>query len=364
MLDMQRDGKRMKREDFIPDVIWIRREDGWMIPLDRADNPDAWLKLVNSDDSIVTQADDGTDEYNGKGIIPTSSSSAPRVMSRMLDLLDVREGMDVLEIGAGTGYNAAVLAERAAPGRVTTVEVDPVIAEHARQALRRTGHPVTVVTGDGVLGYPDGAPYDRMMATASALQIPYAWVEQTRPGGRIVLPLVSGFFECQAFLCLTVDGDGTAQGRFHDVAGFMRLRNQRDDAALWGDNEDDARITTTRLYPRAPFTEFEAGFALGLMLPGWVAGQREACDGTEILRVSHFASGSWASFSSGTDEHEVRQYGPRRLWDELEAAYDRWLRAGRPDHTRFGATITPEGQSFWLDVPEQVVSADRRAVSS
>jgi protein-L-isoaspartate O-methyltransferase len=349
----------LNRADFIPDVIWIRREDGWMVPLNRADDPETWLKLVNSGDSIVTQADDGKDEHDGKGIFPTSSSSAPSVMNRMLDLLDVKGGMDVLEIGAGTGYNAALLAERTAPGHVTTVEVDPAIAEHARQALRRTGYPVTVVTGDGTLGYPEDAPYDRVIATASAVKVPYAWVEQTRPGGRILLPLVGGFSECQAFLCLTVHGDGTAQGRFRGEAGFMRLRNQRKDKVLWRVwNKDGAQVATTRRHPGEPFTEFEAGFALGLRLPGWVTGSRKQDDGTMILLMSHFSSGSWATVTPNpTGEHQVHYVGPRRLWEELEAAHQWWTDAGRPDHSRFGATVTPEGQTFWLDTPDQVVSS-------
>jgi protein-L-isoaspartate(D-aspartate) O-methyltransferase len=351
--------KRAKRAEFIPDVIWVNREDGWMVPVNRADDPETWLKLVDGDEAIVTQVDDGTDEYDGRGVIATSSSSAPSVMDKMLDLLDVKEGMDVLEIGTGTGYNAALLAERAAPGHVTTIEVDPGIAEHARQTLRRIGYStVTVVTGDGALGYAQQAPYDRVIATAAALEVPHAWVKQTRPGGRIVLPL-AGSFERQAFLCLTVcdDGTGTARGRFDGGAAFMRLRGQRDDEARWGENEDDAQITTTRLHPREPFTEFEAGFAFGARFPGCVTGWRKQHDGTKILRLSHFDSGSWATLTPGTDgEHEVCQYGPRRLWDELEAAHRWWTEAGRPDHTRFGVTVAPEGQTFWLDDPGRVVS--------
>ncbi len=354
MQDVQRDGKGVNRADFIPDVIWVQ-EDGWFVPLKRADDPEKWLSLVNDDDAIVTQVDDGTDTYDGKGIFPTSSSSVPRVMKKMLDLLDVGKGMNIMEIGAGTGYNAALLAEKAAPGHVTTIEVDPGIAEHARTALAKSGFPVTVVTGDGTLGHPEHAPYDRVMCTASALRVPYTWVEQTRPDGKIVVPLVGSFGD-QAFLRLVVGCDGAARGRFHGAASFMRLRNQRDDDFLWRRSREGTRVTTTRLYPHEPFTEFEAGFAFGARLPGWVTGYRKDDDGTTVLRVSHFASGSWASLTSGADEHEVWQYGPRRLWEELEAAYQWWTDAGRPDHTRFGLTVTPEGQTFWLDSPDQVVS--------
>jgi protein-L-isoaspartate O-methyltransferase len=351
----------VSREDFIPDVIWVRNADGWLVPLSRADDPETWRRLVDSGGSIVTQADDGKLE-NGKGVIPTSSSSAPKVMRRMLDLLDVEPGMNILEIGTGTGYNAALLAEKAGTGHVTTIEVDPVIADHGRRVLGSTGYPVTVITGDGSLGYAEHAPYDRVMATASALRVPYAWVEQTRPGGRIVLPLVGGFMDSQAFLSLTVDQHGAAHGRFRGAAGFMRLRNQRDDEALWRIwDTRDAQVTTAHLYPDEPFLEFEAGFVLGATLPGWVTGKRTEKDGATILLMSHLASGSWATVTWGSGEYEVRHGGPRRLWEELETAYRWWVDAGRPDHTRFGLSVTPESQTFWLDTPDQIISRQQAA---
>jgi protein-L-isoaspartate O-methyltransferase len=354
---VQRDGKdALNRDEFVPETIWVHREDGWMVPLHRAEDPERWLNLVNSGEAIATQVDDGTDKYDGKGIFPTSSSSAPWLVEKMLDLLDVHKGMNVLEIGAGTGYNAALLAGKAAPGRVTTIEVDPGVAEHARTALARTGLPVTVITGDGALGHPECAPFDRVIATAGTFTIPYAWVEQTRPNGRIVLPL-AGSFQSGTLLSLTVGDDGTARGRFHGEAAFMYLRDQRPAKALWRVwNQEGAQFTTTHAYSYEPFTEFEAGFALGIRLPGWVTrGRRDDDDG--ILLMSHFASGSWAVVTfSPTGEHKVACDGPRRLWEELEAAYQWWTDAGRPDHTRFGVTVTSEGQTFWLDTPDQVVS--------
>jgi protein-L-isoaspartate(D-aspartate) O-methyltransferase len=348
----------VRRADFVPDTIWVRREDGWMVPLRRSEDPERWLELVDGGEAVATQVDDGTDEYDGKGVIPTSSSTAPWLVEKMLGLLDIRVGMAVLEIGTGTGYNAALLAERTRTGHVTTVELDPAIAEHAREALRRTGLPVTVVTGDGARGHPQGAPYDRVVATAGVYEIPHAWVAQTRPGGRILLP-IAGSFHSGTLLCLTARGDGTARGRFHGDAAFMYLRDQRRDEVLWGRDEENAQITTTRLHPREVFTEFDAGFAVGTRLPGCVKGRRKTGGGTEVLRLSHLGSGSWASFTPGTGEHEVRQYGPRRLWDELETACRWWADAGRPDHTRFGLTVTPEGQTFWLDAPDRPVSPVR-----
>jgi protein-L-isoaspartate O-methyltransferase len=131
----------------------------------------------------------------------------------------------VLEIGTGTGYNAAVLAEAGAI--VTSVEIDPGLADAARLALDRAGYGgrVRVVTGDGEFGAPDGAPYDRVIVTASAHDVPYAWVEQTRDGGRIVLPY-TGPHDKGALLVLAVWG-GVAEGVGDGDAYFMPMRGQR-----------------------------------------------------------------------------------------------------------------------------------------
>ncbi|MFG2251003.1 hypothetical protein [Spirillospora sp. NPDC048823] len=96
--------RRVPREAFVPDVVWVRRDDGWAVPLRRADDPDRWLELVRSDDSIITQVDDGATE---RGIWPTSSASAPHIVATMLETLDVQPGMKVLEIGTGVRHEVA-----------------------------------------------------------------------------------------------------------------------------------------------------------------------------------------------------------------------------------------------------------------
>lgn len=121
---------------------------------------------------------------------PVSSSSQPSIMALMLGLLDMRPGQRVLEVGAGTGYNAALLSELVGPkGRVVSVEIDPELAARASAALAAGGHHAEVVVGDGRAGWPAGAPYDRIIVTASSPDLPRAWLDQLVEGGRVVVPL-------------------------------------------------------------------------------------------------------------------------------------------------------------------------------
>ncbi len=144
--------------------------------------PDRPANEVYRDDAIVTKRAGG---------IPVSSSSQPAMMALMLDQLALEPGMRVLEIGAGTGFNAALIGHLVGRGgAVTTIDIDPELAERARAHLATAELPnVRVVAGDGGLGAPDHAPYDRVIATASCWEIPPPWLEQLADGGILVLPL-------------------------------------------------------------------------------------------------------------------------------------------------------------------------------
>ncbi|MBT2489124.1 methyltransferase, FxLD system [Streptomyces sp. ISL-96] len=119
-----------------------------------------------------------------------SCASQPGVVALMLDQLDAREGERVLELGAGTGYNAGLLAHLVGEGgHVTTLDVDDDLVEGARAHLSAAGTTnVEAVTRDGALGYAEGAPYDRIIATVGAHGVPHAWLQQLAPGGRLLVP--------------------------------------------------------------------------------------------------------------------------------------------------------------------------------
>ena len=346
--------RRVPRHHFVPDRIWIGDGDD-ETALDRADAPDAWLRACYADQPVITQIDDGSS--SGRGY-RSSSASMPSVVATMLVATDLSPGQRVLEIGTGTGWNAALLADRAGAGNVTSVEIDPGIAAQADRALEGRG--VRVVLGDGEKGYPPDAPYDRVLATAAVQRVPYPWVEQTVPGGRIVTPWGTSFHN-GTLLRLRVDEDGTtASGRFGGNAGFMWVRGQR---TPHGSLEERVRPdhefaeTVTDLHPYEPVGDFDASFAIGLRVPGMkdllVFDDDVPGNPRYTVYLMDPGSGSWASWriSPGPHEYPVRQHGPRHLFDELAAAYTWWQEVGRPEHSRFGVTITREGQRVWLDEP-------------
>nr|WSZ99025.1 methyltransferase, FxLD system [Streptomyces sp. NBC_00857] len=119
-----------------------------------------------------------------------SCASQPGVVALMLDQLDAQPGECILELGAGTGYNAALLAHLVGEtGHVTTIDVDDDLVEGARAHLTTAGFTnVEALTRDGALGHAEGAPYDRIIATVGAHGVPHAWMQQLAPGGRLVVP--------------------------------------------------------------------------------------------------------------------------------------------------------------------------------
>jgi len=117
--------------------------------------------------------------------------SAPHMVAIMCELLDIKEGEKILEVGTGCGYHAAVTAELVgSKGMVVSIERIPELAEIAKKNLSALSYDnVLVLVGDGSLGYPEEAPYDKIYVTASAPDVPRPLIDQLRVGGKMVIPI-------------------------------------------------------------------------------------------------------------------------------------------------------------------------------
>ncbi len=144
--------------------------------------PGTELPAAYADQAVITRRRDG---------MPVSSASQPAMVAAMLEQLRPPPGGSILEIGAGTGYNAALLSHLVGPsGQVTTIDIDPQVAAQAREHLAAAGvSNAQVICGDGALGWASGAPYDGIIVTASASDLAPAWTSQLGPLGQLVVPL-------------------------------------------------------------------------------------------------------------------------------------------------------------------------------
>ena len=345
------------RHEFIPELVWRHDRDAGapcdLVPVRRRDDPQLWLERAYANAPVNTQVDDGHPIGEaGRGREVTSSASMPAVVAQMLAALKVELGMRVLEIGTGTGYNAALLAHRLGAEHVVSVEVDPAVADHARQALATAGFgAVTVVSADGAEGYPPWAPYDRLISTAAAAEVPYAWVAQTRPGGLVLTPWGTPYYP-GGLLALTVHPDATATGRIVGPASFMRLRAQRiprySTSRIVRD-QDVAAVSTTDLHPWDVAGDVHAATAIGLRVPRCES--LYSPDGSEAgtLYLVDQWSRSWATLHvSAEPPYEVRQSGERKLWDEVHTAYRWWIDADQPAVDAWRFTVTASGQRVEL----------------
>ncbi|WP_405656953.1 protein-L-isoaspartate O-methyltransferase [Streptomyces sp. RK9] len=333
----------LPRHDFAPERLWSWDGNRY-VPVDRGRDPERWAGEVYAgpDTAAVTQITAG---------LATSSLSCQAVVVDMLDSLLLEPGHRVLELGTGCGWNAALLDWRAGPHRTISVETDPRLAGAARRALERAGASVSVQAADGNSGWPAGAFYDRVIATYAVERIPWAWLAQTRPGGRIVAP-----WGRLGHVALTVAEDGqSATGWVQGLAQFMPARGTEvaEPGFLQvrgsGDSDDERPF----LRDLAPLHgDAHLRFALRVALPD--VRITVAADEDGLNSWIHDGASSWAVLSALGDGKTIAdQGGPRRLADELETAWDAWHDAGRPDLYDYGMTVQNGGatQYMWAHDP-------------
>jgi len=168
-------------------------------------------------DSMRTRAYDDSPLPIGHG----QTISQPYIVALMTQALELKPDMKVLEIGTGSGYQAAILAE--ITPHVFTIEIIKPLYESARDRLKNLGYnTVTVFLGDGYYGMKDAAPFDRIIVTCAALHVPPPLFEQLKPGGRMIIP-VGGGFETQRLLLVTKDEEGRRASKALELVRFVPL---------------------------------------------------------------------------------------------------------------------------------------------
>jgi protein-L-isoaspartate O-methyltransferase len=352
------------RARFLPPLMWpYDMATRTSTSTDRRADAADWYRWASANMPITTQWDDGRHTGAAPGTVPTSSASAPSVVAAMLHDLDVLDGMAVLEIGTGTGWNAGLLTARLGDRQVTSMEIDPQVAAAAQTALHDAGLHPGLVVGDGLLGHPPGAPYDRTIATVAVRAIPHTWLEQTVPGGVIVAPWGTPYSAADAIARLVVaDDHTTAAGRFTRPVEFMKARAHRGTRAPQAEYVPGGEVVS--LAESVTATELSAAdlghpfsFVAGLLTGADTASAADRRGASVSFWLYGISDRSWAAavLHDGRHTSTVYQGGPRRLWDALEAAYRWWAGAGKPGVDRFGLTVTSEGESAWLDTPGQPV---------
>lgn len=349
---------------FLPARFWSHdMATGRSRAVDRATDPDGWEAEAYSDVPLVTQWDDGAHAGPDPGTVPTSSASMPSEVMGMLRDLDLSEGMRVLEIGTGTGWNAGLLAHRLGGRGVVTVEIDPEVCAAARATLEAHLLYPDVILGNGEDGCDDRGPFDRIVATAGVRQVPPAWLRQTRPGGVVLAPWGTHYANDDLLVRLTVAEDGSASGPFLRSVGFMKLRDQRLDWGRFGRHVPEypggAERSSTRLGVDDLGGQFHAAtMVVGMCVPQLAHVVNRAEGGFNAWFFALTGPRSWAcaEFRTGEPSATVYQSGPRKLWHEVERALRWWADQGRPPVDRFGLTVAPAGgQRTWFCDPANPV---------
>ncbi len=369
------------RHRFLDRVFqYQRKHDRWRELLTREPGTEE-LRLLYSDRALITRL-----SPRGRGLVetPISSSSQPSLMAQMLEDLRLAVGRRVLEIGAGTGYNAALLAHLVGPSLVTSIDVDREVLAEAWDHLRAfPERAVQLRHADGRQGYAESAPYDRIMVTAATPDLEPAWLEQLAPRGWLLAPLVLA--PGLAYIVRGTVEAGVFQGRLTRAAYFMPLRGEgetglaelgslppigegRTMPAPWAGWFDRRR-------PRGNWLNFIQALACYAWLRGLNVHYRVLSNGQPVFGVSRQETGDETGPAAarsgsfprragrcsfcwlGAQDWQVSGEGGRDLGWSLWRA---WLNAGGPWPTEFHLQASFGGEAPTCERREQYVRQGAR----
>lgn len=346
------------RGDFVPEIYVVEETARlrWPIEWTKLSRTDAdselWGKYVYaSEKALVTKLSETG--------VPLVSSTDPEVMAVMIRELRPRNGDRVLEVGTGTGYNAAILSEIVGDdGAVTSIEIDTNASASAASRLAgRTN--IHLAQADGRLGYAPNAPYDCIVVTGNATRVEHSWISQLAPAGRLVVHLESAMVA--GIFAATAAGGGIVSGRFLDYPkiGFIWLHDSSGPSeARKGEpiGELGNRIASQGALPPAVaemLLDDSSRDALAFM--GLLTAP-DRYQPYEIGRPDDWYRG--VVIGRGRQRSELREEradgggkkialaGDESLLTELSEAYETWKKAGSPQHWKLQFTISAEGVRF------------------
>ncbi len=304
----------LPRHRLVP-AWWIHGDDGWALHDGPVQDAYANRSLVTRIGPVHADEADAGARPTGR---PTSSSTEPGLLLTMYGHAQLAAGLDVLDVGTGSGYGTALLARRYGAARVTSVDVDPYLVAAATERLAGIGlHPrLTLIdaTSPGLLP----GTYDRIVATVAVPSIPRSWLAALRPGGRIVAVIAGTWM----ILVVSRTPDGFMGHVARDWAGFMPARAGTDyppglAAQIW---EADGEQIGFGRFPVLDIADaWDVCTALHLAIPGGIQHRYRREPHRRQTAIMWHPDGSWARASAnGTELPMVHQSGPQRLWDRAD----------------------------------------------
>ncbi|MEL6461405.1 MAG: protein-L-isoaspartate(D-aspartate) O-methyltransferase [Cyanobacteria bacterium J06621_15] len=318
------------------------------------DNPNPeHLKLIYANKSLITRISDGK---------PSSSTSEPFLMANMLELLALSPILKVLEIGVGTGYNAALMSEIVEDQTlIFSVDIQEDVITQTKRLLSNAGYPnINLVLRDGFFGIQEEAPFDRIVATVGTQDISPYWVAQLSTSGFMILPLYHGGWNP---LVKVRWQDGILTGKVVGISGFMPFQGNEF-------SYNPSLLNSINSFPA--IEEFEE-------LP--LFHNLEAEPNNNILMWSAFPIGFyyfigifysnaiWGMKPAGYgfyDEQDgiilfspqkncILLKGNRRLYERLQELYGIWLELGKPSLSDYDIKFVPKSKAVPLSKEEWII---------
>ena len=332
--------------------------------------PNFPLSEVYADASVITKT---------IGVTPVSSSTSPSLMALMLDILDLKSGQKVLEIGTGTGYNAAILAEIIGnQENVYSLDIDKETVIEATKNLNNAGYQkINLFCRDGAKGWPEKIKFDRIIFTASVKKIPLKVIDQLKVGGLVVLPLwING---TQITPALKKKKDGTLISQSATIGGFMPLRKKTINQILNHSNfknpkesilicsekpqyfnykkvvkllktkpkivkADFKKLTLPRAGNFFRFLATQEPKSVEIFIEKPIAGLFLKNSGAGIIDLAH---NSACLFS---EKNQIQLYGSDLAFNKISRIYHKWESLAFPDYNRFNFEFSNDCSRYSLSV--------------